>query len=235
MSYFSRRIRATAPILTAILVLCTWFLWRIYITPTTASSNPAVTSVPQPNDTLGDDVSSPDMLVPATGLDLFGRLQPPAPLNSAALPETGLDLQLVGILAIETGGNSRALIAQRGKKATSFSQDEEVMPGVTLHQIGRDHVVIKTPDDYERLQFDRTVVGQRHTRTTRPQLRDLIVEPPSSTSVSNSPPVASSRKNTQPVFLSNASNPTEILSGKPSWSKLDAISERIRAIQAGEH
>lgn len=76
-------------------------------------------------------------------------------LQSAAVPETGLQLTLTGILK-STGGQASAAIIAENDELGKVYQEGSVLPGgAVLEAIRDDQVVIKNQGHYEKLVLSR--------------------------------------------------------------------------------
>lgn len=69
-------------------------------------------------------------------------------------PETHLDLTLTGIVSNRSGGQSRALIEKEDGEQRSYAVGETIMPGVELHDIYVNKVILERNGRYETLTLE---------------------------------------------------------------------------------
>ncbi len=88
--------------------------------------------------------------------DPFFRLQTQ---NVAASSETitSLPITLFGVRSNQASGSGSAIIADAAGLQNSFATGEEIMPGVTLHSVAFDHVVVSNNGALEKLYLDQSV------------------------------------------------------------------------------
>lgn len=90
-----------------------------------------------------------------SGWHLFGEIsiENPPPVTVVEAPETRLDLRLVGILHSDNKSNARAIIGQRGEAEQVYSLGDPIAPGVSLHGVERNRVILSRAGRLESLSL----------------------------------------------------------------------------------
>ncbi len=119
--------------------------------------------VPQPMDAAAQSALF-------ASFDPFFRQQAAAEGNEKV---TSLSLTLFGIRSNEASGAGSAIIADSEGVQYSYLTGEEIMPGVTLHAVAFDHVVLSNNGSLEKLFLDQsvpaeTVGGEEQDATPQP-------------------------------------------------------------------
>jgi len=126
-------------------------IWALVPIPETARWRPA--SV-QPS-AAASAAKGPDVTF-ITGVKMFGDYQATArPADVSSAPDTNLSLTLLGILAGSTDSDSRALIGSQNDNEGPYSIGEDISPGVTLHAIFPDRVILSRGGSYETLRLEK--------------------------------------------------------------------------------
>ncbi len=116
---------------------------------------------------VGNWRSAPVGIVPeGERAALFGAFDPFFRAASAATGSevvTSLPLTLFGIRTNEASGGGSAIIAGADGMQNSWSVGETIMPGVTLHAVAFDHVVISNNGTLEKLFIDQSVPAENVT------------------------------------------------------------------------
>ncbi|MGK2915270.1 MAG: type II secretion system protein N [Porticoccaceae bacterium] len=88
-------------------------------------------------------------------IDLMGaaRALEPQTLSLQNIPETRLDLGLHGVFASEQANLAGAVIVADGKKSGFYRIGDAIAPGVVLHAVATDSIVIKRGGILETLNF----------------------------------------------------------------------------------
>jgi general secretion pathway protein C len=76
---------------------------------------------------------------------------------------TSLPLTLFGIRSNEATGGGSAIVAGPDGLQQSYAVGEEIMPGVTLHSVAFDHIVISNNGALEMMYMDQSVPAQNVT------------------------------------------------------------------------
>ena len=82
----------------------------------------------------------------------------PAPLTVPAIediPDTTLNLTLMGVFASEDPSVAAALIKVSGQSPKYFRMGAEVVPGATLEIVAADGITLRSAQAYEKLMFAR--------------------------------------------------------------------------------
>jgi general secretion pathway protein C len=144
-----RRAALWGPALAALALLC-WFAarWTWVILAPRAAEDIA------PRETI-DLRAERDA---AIGAGLFGRRQEFA---EQAKPLTPLNLKLLGVFAARGGAQSYAVLNLNGKGGELTAAGKELSPGVVLHEVHPDHVLISREGLVERVEFPGAARGAR--------------------------------------------------------------------------
>ncbi len=135
---------------------------------------------------IGDwQVSAPQVMPAEQRAILFGQFDPFfRAQNTAAGNETitSLPITLFGIRSNEASGSGSAIVADAAGLQNSFATGEEIMPGVTLHAVAFDHIVISNNGALEKLYLDQsvpaaTVGGAASTISASPVTSPNITSP----------------------------------------------------------
>ncbi|MFC4292833.1 type II secretion system protein N [Sphingorhabdus arenilitoris] len=102
---------------------------------------------------------------------IFGSFDPFFPNSNAVTSAnnegneviTSLSITLFGIRSNEASGGGSAIIADPEGVQQSFAVGQEIMPGVTLHAVAFDHVVIRNNGTLEKLYLDQSVPAENVT------------------------------------------------------------------------
>jgi general secretion pathway protein C len=116
---------------------------------------------------------------------------------------TALALVLFGIRSNEASGGGSAIIADANGVQQSYATGDEIMPGVLLHAVAFDHVVISNNGVLEQIYMDQSI----------PATNVTPAEP--ITSVSNSAPVAETPNPARPAMAFPVSVLNEQVQAKP--------------------
>lgn len=93
-------------------------------------------------------------------LHLFGKPPAPAVVDPANLPSTELNLKIAGIFSSTQSSRSRAVIAENGKPAATYSVGDKISDQATIHDIAGDFVVIQRGERLEKLQLHKSSAAQ---------------------------------------------------------------------------
>lgn len=121
--------------------------------PPAASATPA--SEPGAASEDGPDIAS------LVSMHLFGEAGEPAPRQQEAIdaPETQLNLTLLGVVASQNPGQSRAIIKGGGEEQ-SYRIDDQLPGGARLHAVYPDRVILDRRGQLEALRMPRDESGQ---------------------------------------------------------------------------
>ncbi len=75
-------------------------------------------------------------------LQLFGATDGQASEMADTLPVSGLDIVLSGVM-VRSDGDSLAVLSVGGQPAVAYAVGQELLPGVSLHEIRPDHLVVR--------------------------------------------------------------------------------------------
>ena len=126
---------------------------------------------------------------------LFGRVEIAAPKveEQIVVPETRLNLTLLGVISSSTVGTAKAIISDASGNEEYYSVGMQVPGGASLEEIHSDYVMLKRNNRLEilRLPADESAVGQPGgggmvvppSMSTAPQGRHVL--PPSSMGADN--------------------------------------------------
>jgi general secretion pathway protein C len=92
----------------------------------------------------------------AEGFDPFFRLSG----DAGPAVVTSLNLKLYGVREDRASGRGSAIISTPDGQQRSFTVGEEIVPGVTLHAVGFDHVTISRGGTREQLFLDQSPPAQ---------------------------------------------------------------------------
>lgn len=154
-----RKLNATLPpVVTAILVtVAAWvaagLTWQVIETMTTDPSLPAAASL---EGNAGNGTQRVDVQQIA-GLHLFGEADvtgQQAAVESIDAPETRLNLQLQGILAISNDGGGLAII-RSGSSEKVYAPGDSVAGGARVHSILANRVILRRNGQLETLRLPR--------------------------------------------------------------------------------
>lgn len=97
-------------------------------------------------------------LAPVAGPEVLAGFDPFFRLEGAAAPAvvTSLNLKLYGVSQDRATGRGSAIIGLPDGTQRSFAVGEEVMPGVTLAEVGFDNVTIRRSGNPEQLFLDQS-------------------------------------------------------------------------------
>ena len=128
---------AVSAVLAAVLVAAqAWRDWR----QVKAASMPSTVSAPQAGRTISNVAVRVEELV---ALDLMGAASTPPAVATRDLSETRLDLGLRGVFASARASLAGAVIVADGGKSGFYRIGDSVAPGVVLHAVAADSVVIQ--------------------------------------------------------------------------------------------
>jgi general secretion pathway protein C len=152
---YERHGRRLPTLLSAILIfLIGWTLadliWALVPMPEAARWRPA----PAAPTAAAPASRGPD-IVTITNARLFGAYQASAPVDVSRAPDTNLSLTLLGILAGSNEDDSRALISTQNGEEAPYSIGQDVTPGVSLHAIFPDRVILSRSGAFETLRLDK--------------------------------------------------------------------------------
>jgi general secretion pathway protein C len=105
-------------------------------------------------------ISTPQTIPAAERAALFQTFDPFFRMQNVVAGNetiTSLPITLFGIRSNEASGSGSAIIADAAGLQNSFATGEEIMPGVTLHAVAFDHVVISNNGALEKLYLDQSV------------------------------------------------------------------------------
>ncbi len=96
--------------------------------------------------------------------NLFGRVEVTAPIveEQVVVPETRLNLTLLGVIASSTVGTAKAIISDASGNEEYYSIGMQVPGGASLEEIHSDYVMLKRNNRLEilRLPSDESILGQ---------------------------------------------------------------------------
>ncbi len=93
-------------------------------------------------------------LSPLTDLPVFGTLALAAPQTPVLAPETALRLRLLGLVAYDSPGQGRAIIAEEGGPERVYAVGDPVSGGqARLHRIHADRVILERDRSFETLRL----------------------------------------------------------------------------------
>ena len=110
-----------------------------------------------PVDPLGDYEAAPGLALPAGG-DPLAEFDPFFRLSGGGAPAvvTALNLRLYGVREDRATGRGSAIIALPDGNQSSYAVGEEIMPGVTLAEVGFDSVTINRNGVPEQIFLDQS-------------------------------------------------------------------------------
>lgn len=148
-----RHLPAAVSVLLVVIIAWTLaaLLWALVPTPEAARWQPAPASTAAGS---APAAKGPDVAFIASA-KLFGDYQAAAVADVSTAPDTNLSLTLLGILSGSTDYDSRALIGTQGGTEEPYAIGEDITPGVTLHAIFPDRVILSRSGAYETLRLDK--------------------------------------------------------------------------------
>lgn len=151
-------------------------IWALVPVPEAARWRPA----PVQQTSASAASKGPDVAF-ISGANLFGDYQASArPADVSSAPDTNLSLTLLGILAGSTDVDSRALIGSQNGDEGPYSIGEDISPGVTLHAIFPDRVILSRSGSYETLRLEKdkpSSAGDSETPTAAVNVVDTSSPP----------------------------------------------------------
>lgn len=132
--------------------------WMLVPTPANEARIPAA-PVKRPSRTA----SPMPARLPLARLHLFGDFQAPAVAPVVAtpqeVPETRLNLTLMGVLASTDDRNAKAIIADASKNEDFYAVGAAIPGGAQLVEIHEDHVILRRNNQLETLRLPEDVPG----------------------------------------------------------------------------
>lgn len=124
------------------------FLWALVPVPESARwrAPPASTNL--------EPVNTAAALNTIINANLFGLYKAGTATDLSAVPDTRLDLKLIGILAGSRSSDSRAIISQQGSAEKSYAIGDDIVRGVSLQAIFADRVILSRNGQMETLRLD---------------------------------------------------------------------------------
>ena len=116
--------------------------------------------------------AKPTAMSAETRAALFGSFDPFFRTSSA--PQEGsevitsLAITLFGIRSNEASGGGSAIVSDPDGVQQSIAVGQEIMPGVTLHSVAFDHIVISNNGALEKLYLDQSLPAENVTPQTPP-------------------------------------------------------------------
>lgn len=98
-----------------------------------------------------------------TSFDPFFRSAPTEPNDADSEVITALPLTLFGIRSNEASGGGSAIVADGSGVQQSVAVGQEILPGVLLHAVAFDHVILSNNGKLEKLFLDQSVPAQNAT------------------------------------------------------------------------
>lgn len=133
--------------------------WRIVPLPGTEEIIP-----PEPSVAVAAQSAKPVVAASISQLNLFGRVEIAAPQveEQIVVPETRLNLTLLGVISSSTARTAKAIISDASGNEEYYSIGMQVPGGASLEEIHADYVMLKRNNRLEmlRLPADESVVGQ---------------------------------------------------------------------------
>ena len=147
---------------TVLVIVLGWAIAMLFIKllPTTENdyTGPAATTTAQ----LENNSANPSELAQKTAaLHMFGDAAA-APVvteekkEEVKVEDTGLQLELMGVLAYEPAEKAVAIISQ-GSEQTAYGIDEKIVGEVTLQEVHKDYVILNNRGKRERLKLPENV------------------------------------------------------------------------------
>lgn len=137
------------------------------------------------------DWKTPASFTTPSGSSALGSFDPFFRLESGgAGMVTSLNLKLFGVREDRATGRGSAIIALPDGRQSSFAVGEEIMPGVTLAEVGFDSVTINHQGSREQIFLDQSTAAETVGGQAPPAAADALPPPPEAAPPSIYPPPA---------------------------------------------
>lgn len=147
------------------------------------------------------------------------------------------NFQLRGVVVSDNGEESVAILSADGKPAQAIRVDKEVMPGVTIKEVHRDHVLLSEGGVTKRVELPESEKGQADVATMSPVETSPGRQPaPALTSrpppVVAPPPATAVTPQTGPPGMASGTMPAQATQQAPPVVAPQAVNPRSAAMGA---